>query len=306
MASSDDFDDRDEPRTVVQLTPVKAPPPGGVKQTACLIVLSGATSAGRLFKVAGEMTIGRAEDAEIRLDEAGISRRHAQVRVNEAGEVELLDLGSTNGTFHGGERVTKLVLRDGDKVQVGTTAILKFSYQDELEEAMQKNLYDAATRDGLTRLYNKKFLDEALQKEFAYASRHTVPLSLAVVDADHFKRINDTWGHVAGDLVLSKLAQILKAAVRAEDILARIGGEEFAVVLRETPLDLAVACAERIRQAVERADFVYNGQRLPVTVSVGVATQLAGMTGADELFRKADEQLYAAKQGGRNRVSRAG
>src|SRR6185436_17210341 len=125
------------------------------------------------------------------------------------------------------------VLRDGDKVQIGSTAVLKFSYQDQLEEALQKNLYESATRDGLTRLYNKKFFQEALAKEFAYSSRHHVPMAVVMIDVDHFKKINDTYGHPCGDMVLSKLAQVLLGQVRAEDVVARVGGEEFSLILRQ-------------------------------------------------------------------------
>lgn len=272
--------------------------------SAYLIVVSGRTSVGRMFKLdRSEMTIGRSPDVDITLDDDGVSRRHAKVVVRADGSVQLVDLNSTNGTFCNGDKVDVQILRDGDKIQIGSTTILKFSYQDTLDEALQRNLYESATRDGLTRIYNKKFFSDHVRKEFAYCLRHKVPLSLLVFDVDHFKKINDTYGHPAGDYVLSRLAALVSETIRTEDIFARYGGEEFVILLRETEEEKSYALAERIRQLVETSKFEFNQQQMKVTISVGVASlRDREFVDVDEFIGAADTLLYKAKNGGRNRV----
>jgi two-component system, cell cycle response regulator len=274
------------------------------KASAYLIVVAGRTSAGKMFKLdRPEMVIGRSADADIPLDDEGVSRRHAKIVARGDGTLQLVDLNSTNGTFSNGERVEAQALHDGDKIQIGSATILKFSYQDSFDEELQKNLYESATRDGLTRLYNKKFFVEALKKEFSYCLRHRVPLSLVMFDIDHFKRINDTYGHPAGDYVLARVAGRIEEAIRAEDIFARFGGEEFALLLREAAEDKAFILAERLRRVIEVAEFAYNGQPVRVTVSAGVATLAPGeFADVDAFLAAADRHLYRAKQAGRNRV----
>jgi two-component system cell cycle response regulator len=268
------------------------------------LVVSGQASAGKMFKLRGEMFIGRANTSDIYLDDDGVSRRHARVMVGNDGSVQVFDLNSTNGTYHNGERISTHVLRDGDTIQIGSTTILKFSYRDALEEELQKNLYNSATRDGLTQAYNKKYFGEALRREFAHALRQQTPLTLVMFDIDHFKKINDQHGHTAGDHVLSKLAVKVHECIRAEDTFARYGGEEFALLLREASEKQGFACAERIRRTVESTDFIPSGgQRIPVTSSFGVATFTGTeFTLPEQLIEAADQFLYQAKRGGRNRV----
>jgi diguanylate cyclase (GGDEF)-like protein len=277
------------------------------RQTPYLIIVSGGETVGQQVKIGDGCVIGRAADADIRVTDDGVSRRHAEIRLGADGTVQLVDLGSRNGTFRNGERVQgSSPLQDGDKIQVGGTLILKFSYQDAIDEELQRNLYESATKDGLTRLYNKKYFSDALRKEFAYALRHSVPLSLILFDVDHFKRVNDTHGHPAGDHVLQRIAQVTSETIRLEDILARYGGEEFALLLRAIDADAALVCAERVRAAIERATFEFEGARIPVTISLGVATFTPGAYIVIERFvTAADEALYAAKRGGRNRAERA-
>jgi diguanylate cyclase (GGDEF)-like protein len=274
------------------------------RQNAFIIVLGGRTEVGRMFHLQEEVTIGRTEGLEIRLEDDGVSRKHAKVVRRSDGEAELVDLGSTNGTFVNGERIVgSRLLQDGDKIQIGSTAILKFSYQDALDEAMQKNLYESATRDALTRLYNKKFLTDTMQKEFAYAIRHNVPLALIMLDVDHFKKVNDVHGHPAGDFVLQLMAATLVSAVRLEDIVGRYGGEEFTIILRETNETNALLCAERVRVAVEGTDFTYEGKKINVTCSLGVSClENRNYPHVNALLGAADGFLYRAKKGGRNRV----
>jgi diguanylate cyclase (GGDEF)-like protein len=227
------------------------------------------------------------------------------MRVGAAG-VELEDLGSTNGSFVNGERIERAMLQDGDKIQLGTATILRFTYQDEIDEDFQRQMFESASRDALTQIYNKRFLVERLQSEFAYSMRHKALLSLIIFDIDHFKRINDTYGHLAGDYVLATLAKTVTPMIRSEDTFARYGGEEFVILSRSTDPPSASVVSERVRQHVERFKFEFEGQRIPVTVSLG----LAGMPhpdikAPDDLLARADKALYEAKNSGRNRMVRA-
>ena len=272
------------------------------RQTAYLIVLAG-TNVGEMYKVGEEISIGRSVNADIQLLDEGISRKHCILRMGPSGDVVIEDNHSTNGTFANGDRISVHRLADGDKIQVGSTTILKFTYHDDLEENFQRQMYDSALRDGLTKAFNKRYFTDRLHAEFAYAHRHGTPLALALMDLDHFKNINDTYGHLAGDYVLQTLAQTVQQSVRAEDVFARYGGEEFAVISRGISVESGVIMAERIRQAVERFAFTWNGTRLPISISLG----LAGLPDPTcdnpaALIAAADEALYEAKRSGRNQV----
>ncbi len=272
------------------------------RDRAYLIVLAGA-SVGEMYKITAETTvIGRGQQADIQVIDEGISRRHAEI-VHEGENIFIKDLGSTNGTYCNGDRINIHHLSDGDKIQVGSTTILKFTFHDSLDESFQRQMYESALRDGLTKIFNKKYFLDRLESEFAYAVRHHTPLSLVMFDIDHFKRINDTHGHLAGDYALSTLAKVVSDTIRQEDVFARYGGEEFAVICRGIDLGGALAFGERIRRCVDTQAFVYNGVELKVTVSVGVAAVSdVGMKDPMELVGAADDALYQAKRQGRNRV----
>ncbi|MFI5306071.1 MAG: diguanylate cyclase, partial [Polyangiales bacterium] len=292
-----------EDKTVVATSLAPAAPARGKR--AQLVVLSG-VNVGEMYNLQGTMLIGRGRDADIRIQGDGISRQHARMKVG-ADSVELEDLGSTNGSFVNGERIGTAVLQDGDKIQLGTATILKFTYQDEIEEDFQRQMFESASRDALTQAYNKRFFLERLAVEFAYAIRHKALLSLILFDIDHFKRINDTHGHLAGDYVLSTLAKAVSPMIRAEDTFARYGGEEFVILSRSTDPPSAGVVSERVRVHVERHPFEFEGQQIPVTVSVGLAGMPhASIKVAEDLVARADKALYEAKNGGRNRVVRAG
>jgi diguanylate cyclase (GGDEF)-like protein len=251
-----------------------------------------------------ELFMGRAPGSGIRLTDDGVSRRHARVLL-QAGKVIFEDLGSANGTLINGERVAQTrELREGDKVQLGPNIVLKFT-SDAIEESFQRQMYDAALRDGLTKAFNKKYFLSRLETEVAYSRRHQSDLSLVMVDVDHFKKVNDTFGHLAGDAVLVKLAKLASGAIRAEDVFARYGGEEFSVICRGVPRDGAAILAERLRAITEQSPFEFEGRRLAVTISLGVAgTPQSTFKTAAELIAYADEALYGAKRAGRNRVNR--
>ncbi|BDG03029.1 GGDEF domain-containing protein [Anaeromyxobacter oryzae] len=277
------------------------------RRHAFFLVLAG-PQFGEIFPLepGRELLVGRREDADIPIRDDGISRRHAAIRVEGEGAV-IRDLGSVNGTWVDGVRVEAAPLVDGSRVAIGGATTLKFAYTDELEARWQLKLAESALQDPLTGLSNRRHLEERLAAEVAAGLRHARPVSVLLVDVDHFKAVNDAHGHLAGDEALKMVAFVLRGAVRKEDVLARFGGEEFVVVARETPLAGARALGERIRRAVERSRCAWQGQDLALTVSIGVtvsvgAAQLEPGRTERELLESADRALYLAKQGGRNRV----
>jgi diguanylate cyclase (GGDEF)-like protein len=272
------------------------------RDRAYLIVLAG-NSVGEMYKISkSETVIGRGSQADIHVVDDGISRRHAMI-VHSNDAVVVKDLGSTNGTFCNGERIGEHTLSDGDKIQVGSTTILKFTFHDSLDETFQRQMYESALRDGLTKIFNKKYFLDRLESEFAYAIRHQTPLSLVMFDLDHFKRINDSYGHLAGDYALVTLSQVVGQTIRQEDVFARYGGEEFVVICRGVDLPGASQFGERVRRIVQAQLFLYQDIEIKVTISVGVATVPdVGMREPAELVAAADEALYEAKHAGRNRV----
>ena len=291
-------------------SPLPGPQPGE-GNAAYLVVLAG-SNVGEMYKVEERTVMGRGESAHIRLFDEGISREHAQVVQEPAPEGAgadkqkffLEDLGSTNGTFCNGTRVTRQALADGDKILLGSTTILKFSYQDKLDEMFQRQMSESALRDGLTKAFNKRYFTERLESEYLYAVRHETPLALMFLDIDHFKRINDVHGHPAGDAVLVELAKLAHGVLRNEDIFSRYGGEEFAVISRGTAAAEAETLAERLRAAVEGHAFSHEGKPIAVTISIGIArAPREGIGSPAEFVALADEAMYTAKRAGRNRVS---
>ncbi len=275
-------------------------------EQAYLIVISG-PHVGKMFKVDDQQaTLGRSSKADMHVNDVGISRQHAQL-ISYGEDVFIEDLKSANGTYLNGNRIDRRQqLQDGDKITLGSTTILKFTYHDELDETFQKEMFDAALRDGLTGAYNKNYLLNHLNTELAFALRHRSPLSLIIFDIDHFKHVNDTYGHLAGDAILKRLSEICITTLRRDDIFARYGGEEFCIVSRGTSIDEANIVAERLRSIIDNTDFVFNGQHIPVTISLGVAAlpDVPAKT-PNELIELADQALYRAKRGGRNQVCSA-
>jgi len=269
---------------------------------AYLVVLAGAMM-GEMFRLTEERTvIGRGQKADIRILDDGISREHCEI-VSAGGRMVLRDLGSTNGTFCKGVRVKGHELGDGDKILVGSNTVLKFTYHDQIDSDFQRQMYESALRDDLTKAFNKKYFMDRIESEFAYSIRHQIPLTLISFDLDHFKKINDTHGHLAGDYVLTEVSSTIISSIRVEDVFARVGGEEFTVICRGTPAEPGLVVAERLRTAVERRQFTYNNKSIPVTLSVGMATVPGhGLKDAVGFMSAADKALYAAKHGGRNKV----
>lgn len=253
------------------------------------------------------VVIGRAPGCGIVVADPVVSREHCRVWSDAQGRVVLSDLGSLNGTIVNGQRVSEVVLVEGDKVQVGTKAVFRFSLSDRLDADYAEHLYQTSIRDVLTGLHNRRYLLEALERDLALARRHGIPVSVILLDVDHFKGVNDTFGHRAGDDVLRQLGKLLSDMQRRESLVARFGGEEFAVLLRQVAPAGAEVFAERMRLAVERAPIqVVGGASIKLTISAGVAvTTTDDVLEADELIERADRYLYQSKARGRNRVSSA-
>jgi two-component system cell cycle response regulator len=286
-----------------RMAPAQEAGPADAQQAAaCLVVLSG-SNVGEMYRIEkDQVVIGRGDKVDLRLVDDGISREHVRISKDE-GRIVLEDLGSTNGTYCNGQRVERHPLAEGDKILIGSTTILKFSYQDKLDEMFQRQMSESALRDGLTRAFNKRYFSDRIESEFQYAIRHSAPLSLIFLDIDHFKKINDQHGHQAGDHVLAQLATLVMSMLGEEETFARYGGEEFAIVARGVEREAAAALSERLRAAVEAHPFKFETATLPVTISVGVARAPgAGLASAGDLVARADEAMYAAKRGGRNRV----
>ncbi len=289
---------------------IEAGPSGIARLTSSptLTVLTG-MHAGLIHSISAETTlIGRSHECGFRVDDWALSRRHCRIRVHGA-DFLLDDLDSRNGTFVGGQRVAAAVrLQHGAQIQMGRGTVIKFSIQDAVEELAGRQLYEAAVRDPLTGLFNRRYLDERMAAEYAFAARHGSPLSVLIADIDHFKKVNDRFGHGAGDEVLRHVSAQLLRSVRIEDVAARIGGEEFAVILRGIGPQNALQCGERLRHAVDRAPAPSKDGPLPITVSIGVATfdTVTPWPGAVALLEAADRGLYRAKEGGRNRCATSG
>ncbi len=275
---------------------------------ATLTMLRG-TGVGTTFTLEQEETVlGRGGKADIVLDEPSVSREHARITVEGEGEYFIEDLGSTNGTFVGGRPIRRARLKDGDRVQVGGEYTFRFAILDEEAESLQRKLYESSMRDALTRLVNRRCLFEHLASAMDRARRDGSDIGVLMVDADHFKSVNDRFGHAAGDEVLKAIALAGGRVLGEGDIFARYGGEEFAVLTR--PLEgreEVKELAERIRRAVGDLRVEVGAGAIGVTVSIGIAL-LSECEIADglELFARADARLYAAKMAGRNCVSADG
>jgi two-component system, cell cycle response regulator len=246
--------------------------------------------------------IGRHPGCQVIIDDAGVSRRHARIVLQQE-EFWLEDLGSRNGTFIDGRRLDRKRLHDGVLIQVGLHASFRFTLVSARQEKLLRELYESSTRDALTGLYNRRHFDDRIRAEFAYAKRHQLDIGFVMVDVDFFKRVNDTYGHAAGDTVLKHIAKCLAKQLRTEDVIARIGGEEFAILLRGIGTEGARRLGERLRTNIEKLPIVAEGIPIAVTISAGCAALSETNDGTPkDLFDAADRRLYEAKRTGRNRV----
>lgn len=281
------------------LTSLSRGEPG--EEQACLVVIRGAELGVRADLGDVDLVIGRAPGCGFRLDDPGVSRQHCRIW-RDGAAWRLRDLGSTNRTYVNGAVVDEVELREGDRIGVGDT-VFKFVRAGSVEERYHRELYERASVDALTGLYNRRKFRELLEQALLRTLERGTPLALVFVDLDHFKRINDSHGHQCGDAVLCAVADIIRGQLREGDAAGRLGGEEFAVFLPDTPIAAAVEWAEALRGAVAGARHRVGALEIAVTASLGVAAWSPEQPTSAELMRAADEQLYAAKAAGRDRVA---
>jgi two-component system, cell cycle response regulator len=279
-----------------------SPPVEVSSEPACMVLIYPTGDLlGKRFTMEREaLLIGRTTECDIVVELDSVSRRHARIQ-RERTNIVVHDLGSTNGTYVNQVQIKSRVLSDGDQIKIGN-AIFKFLSGGNVESGYHEAIYRMVIVDGLTEVHNKRYFLEFLERELARSARYKHSLSLVMYDLDHFKNVNDTYGHLAGDHVLREISRRLHSRIRREELLARYGGEEFVILLPETDSEGAISFAEHIRERVEAEPVNFEGEVIKVTISVGVATIKGETMDTDGIIRMADENLYEAKRSGRNRV----
>ena len=283
-------------RTMLSPGPLRPSP-----RSACVVVIHGEGLGRRADIGDAPVLVGRSSESDLVIAHNSVSRAHCRIW-REGGGYRIRDLGATNTTRLNDRRIEdEAALADGDQVTVGES-ILKFISQDSVEASYHEEIYQLATHDALTELYNRRHFIEMADKEIARAIRHQRPLALCIVDVDLFKPVNDRYGHISGDEVLRQIAELLRGHARSDDLAARIGGEEFALLLSECDATAASTFAERLREAVASAVFTPGGEPQRITISIGIAELSPGRDTRAALMAAADAALYRAKSLGRNRV----
>jgi diguanylate cyclase (GGDEF)-like protein len=268
--------------------------------SACLIVIAGG-GIGHQYKIDIQQTmIGRSINADIQVNDDSVSRDHAFIIKGRDG-YRVADNESKNGCFVNDIRVDERYLRDGDLLRIGNT-IFKFLSRNNIEQAYHEELFRLAKIDGLTNVFNRRHFDDSLESEFDRAQRYNRRLSLLLTDIDHFKQVNDTFGHRAGDHILKCLARIFVSRARRVDYVCRYGGEEFAIILPEINITKAYKVATTLRETVAAHKFIFEQQDIPITISIGISDTMEQVQTTEELIEAADRRLYLAKENGRNCV----
>lgn len=252
-----------------------------------------------------DIVIGRSVESQVYIDDKSLSRSHAKFVV-VGSEVSIIDLGSTNKTSVNGEALPPLsayLLKNNDQIKTGNV-IFKYLERGSIEAVTNQAMYEKSQKDALTGAYSKGALLDKGPEAMKRSEILNEPLSVVTFDIDHFKKINDTYGHPGGDYILKELCHVVSSKlIRMNDFFARYGGEEFVLILSGTESKMAGEVAERIRHTIESTEFVFEGRKIPVTVSIGVATKMASDTEWSALYDRADKALYQSKQTGRNRVT---
>ncbi len=292
--------DRDRQPDTTQRTLHSAGPHRSSPRSACVVVIHGEGLGRRADIGDAPVLVGRSQEADICIAHRSVSREHCRIW-REGDDYRVRDLGATNPLRVNEQVAAEATLADGDHVTVGES-ILKFISHTSVEASYHEEIYQLATQDALSELYNRRHFIEMADKEIARARRHRRPLALCIIDVDLFKPVNDRHGHIAGDEVLRGIAARVAEHVRNEDVAARIGGEEFAVLLPECDAEAASGFAERLREAVAATAFSPGGEPQRITVSIGIATLDDRRTTRNALMAAADLALYRAKKEGRNRV----
>ena len=285
-------------------TAVSAPslPPQSVGECS-VIIISGPDVGAKAVLKNQPLVIGRSEECDFTIDSESISRRHVKIDPAPGGGYVVRDLGSTNGTKVNQVKITDHPLEDGDLIKVGK-AVLKFVAPGNPEGRYLQEMGERASADALTGVANRRQFDERLNAEAAKIAFSGASLSLILLDIDHFKQINDTHGHPTGDQVLVEVARLAGHCLRPGNVIARVGGEEFAILCPNTDLGAARSLAQMIRATVEHSTIEFEGTNIDVTVSIGVAAASLATGGgsAQDLYKAADAKLYEAKAAGRNCV----
>ncbi|MCD6454396.1 MAG: GGDEF domain-containing protein [Candidatus Aminicenantes bacterium] len=246
--------------------------------------------------------IGRSKEANFKLTDRMVSRRHCVIRPSKEGFYEIEDVGSSNGTYVNEQRInSRKLLVSGDKIRVGET-IIKFHYKDEYDTQFFNRLYKMAIYDGATGLMTKSYFVDELKLQLEIARRHNGLLAFIMMDIDDFKQVNDKYGHPVGDVVLKEVAKIILTIKRSQDIAARYGGEEFSLLLPGTDIEGAVALTERIRKKVDETYIEAFHNSIQVTISAGISCFPITASSLEELIEQADQALYEAKNLGKNKV----
>lgn len=291
--------------TVLDSEGVPRPAPPSLAADIILIAHPESQSLGNRYRLPphATLTIGRDATADISLPEVrSLSRRHASIH-HLGDRVQLEDLGSTNGTFINDRVIDGVeMLSTGDRFQVGAVHF-KFLHERDPEHAYHEAIHQLVVYDGLTQVYNKRKFEEEMARELARAVRHERPLTLILFDIDHFKKVNDTRGHLCGDFILQQITQRTRTFLRPEQLFARVGGEEFVIACPETRLEGALELAERLRKDIAGTVFHYGDEPVRISCSFGVAALEPGVERMEALFEAADRAMYLSKNRGRNQVS---
>jgi two-component system, cell cycle response regulator len=276
--------------------------PGVVQHHFILICVEGHEVGKPTELVTDETIVGRAPDCGLTLADSKVSRQHARILWMDGYHL-VEDLNSANGTFVGGNRITRKRLSPGDVVQFGPVFAFRYSVMDGTQKALLEQLYQSSVLDALTGAFNREYFNSVLATDMAHPQSTAPELCLLMLDIDHFKRVNDEHGHQAGDAVLVELVNRIRVRLRHSDVLCRFGGEEFAIILRGTTLANAARMAERLRLAARKHKVKHADKALSVTVSIGCASiACCEQKTPDALVAVADRRLYAAKHAGRDRV----
>ena len=295
-----------------ELYSTEGQPPALGRRRPALISLKGEQIAFPIPLERAEVIIGRAVEADVRITDYRASRLHARIVTEFVPQGEtrcrIFDLGSTNGTLVNGTLVTEALLSDGDKISIGDQ-LFRFEMLDDIDREFQQKVHRLLAHDDLTGLLTSKSFFSELRREAVRAATESTPLCVLMMDVDYFKEVNDRCGHLVGSQTLEILGRIIKAALRAGDVAARFGGEEFAAFLLDADYAQALVAAERVRSAVEKEEFPATRldagktrETLRITISIGVAAFPDDSTDPIELVDLADSALYRAKRSGRNRI----
>lgn len=247
------------------------------------------------------LIIGRSKDCDIYLNDSWISRKHCQVSLSGK-NIKVTDLGSTNGTFVDSQQIEEATMTIQNRLHLGQI-IIKFEYKASDEVEYDQKLFHAATMDALTQIHNRHWFMEHAETEISSFKRTDDILNLMMLDIDFFKKVNDTYGHQAGDFILKEVAYLLNLEKRDEDYMGRYGGEEFIFLFRRISLAEAENVCQRMRKRIESANLIFEGTKISVTISLGLVSRIGNqITSLGDMIKDADDALYQAKEHGRNQL----